>query len=412
MKLYHSSQNFIKFIFLLTFTFTQAESPFISEHLAINSSAFPAEIEYQDVTKSPFKELYADLDRVNMGAVNPKFNGSILVGYKGKVIFEKAFGDANRAIGVKNSLELPTQIASITKTFTGTAIMWLQEKGFLNIEDNVQKYIWEFPYDNITIENLLTHQSGLPDYIDFSGRYWSSSNPMYNDEVLNQFTTYKFRLKSNPGTRFDYCNSNYAFLALIIERVSGMQYKNFMKKYIFEPLHMDNTYVFDPADEYAFSHARSYNANFTEWKNTHQDGVYGDKGIFTTATDLYKWDQALYSEDFLSKSSLEETFRPRLPWEKSKNYALGWRMRTFPNGEKFAYHTGWWHGYQGIFSRYMKDDFTVVILSNRFISGITENSEDIYETAAKYLNLTDYNGTSPEKINLKEDIEEIQIVAR
>ena len=416
MKLYQSSQNFIKFIFLLTFIFAQAESPFISKNLAMNASAFPAEIEYQDVNKSPYKELYADLERVNMGATNAKFNGSVLIGYQGKVIFQKAYGDANRAIGVKNSLELPTQIASITKTFTGTAVMWLQEKGFLNIQDNVQQYIWEFPYSNITVEHLLSHRSGLPDYIDFSGRYWSSSKPMYNDEVLNQFTTYKFRLNATPGTKFDYCNSNYAFLALIIERVSGMTYKEFMQKYIFEPLHMNNTYVFDPADEYAFSHARSYNANFTEWKNTHQDGVYGDKGIFTTATDLYKWDQALYSDKFLSKETLDDTFTPRLPWNKSKNYALGWRMRTFPNGEKYAYHTGWWHGYQGIFSRYLNDDFTVVILSNRFISGITDNSELIYETAAKHLNLTDFNSTTPKKLDLKnlaEEIdEEIQIVSR
>ena len=412
MKMHDLTAKFINFIFLFIIIFGFAESSFNLKSSHINSAAFPAEIEHQDITKSPYKELYADLDRVNMGATNAKFNGSILVGYQGKVIYEKAFGDANRAIGTKNSLQTPTQIASITKTFTGTAMMWLQEKGFVNIEDKVQKYIWEFPYENITVEQLLSHRSGMKDYIDFSGRYWNSSQPMYNDEVLKQFTTYKFGLKFTPGYKFDYCNSNYAMLALIIERVSGMPYKNFMKKYIFEPLHMGNTYVFDPADEYAFVHARSYNANFTEWKNTHQDGVYGDKGIFTTVEDLYKWDQALYSENFISKETINNTFTPRLPWEKTKNYALGWRMRTFPNGEKFAYHTGWWHGYQGIFSRYMKDEFTVVILSNRFISGITENSELIYETASSHLNLTDFNGSAPDKVDLVEDAEEIQIVSR
>ncbi|MDO5656482.1 MAG: serine hydrolase domain-containing protein [Flavobacteriaceae bacterium] len=406
--------NFIKFIFLLTFTFSHAGSPFASTHASINANLFPAEIEHEDVTRSPYKELYEEIDRINLGATNPRFNGSVLVGYKGKVIYEKAFGQANRAIGKPNSLQLPTQVASITKTFTGTAVMWLQEKGFLNIEDKVSKYIWEFPYENITIEQLLAHTSGLSDYIQFSGRYWSSSQPMYNDEVLNQFTTYKFKLKFTPGTRFDYSNSNYAFLGLIIERVSGMQYKDFMKKYIFEPLHMNNSYVFDPADEYAFTHARSYNANFTEWKNTHQDGVYGDKGIFTTAQDLFKWDQALYSNNFLNSETLNNTFSPRQPWNASKNYALGWRMRTFPNGEKFAYHTGWWHGYQGIFSRYMKDEFTIVILSNRYISGITKNSELIYDTASKYLNLTDLKGNLQKEIQLEEDHagEEIQIVMR
>lgn len=409
-------RNFFTFIFLLIIGFAFAANPFFNSGLELNASAFPENLEHQDITVSPYKEVYDAISQVNLGAKDARFNGSVLVGYKGKIIFEKAYGSANKSIGVSNSLTTPTQIASITKTFTGTAVMWLQEKGFLNIEDKVQKYIWEFPYSNITVEQLLSHRSGLKDYIDFSGNYWSSSAPMYNNEVLNQFMTYKFGLKFTPGNKFDYCNSNYAFLALIIERVSGMSYSSFMKKYIFQPLHMDNTYVFDPANEYAFSHARSYNANFTEWKNTHQDGVYGDKGIFTTAQDLYKWDQALYSDKFISKETLDNTFTPRLSWDKTKNYALGWRMRTFPNGEKYAYHTGWWHGYQGIFSRYMKDEFTVVILSNRFISGITENSELIYETASKHLKLTDFKGISPkvieEAVEAEEMAEGITIAAR
>ncbi|MGI9526159.1 MAG: serine hydrolase domain-containing protein [Weeksellaceae bacterium] len=349
-------------------------------------------IVFQDTLKSPFKELNTVIGQINIGEKNPRFNGSILVGYQGKLIYEKAFGVANRATGMANTINTPTQVASITKTFTGSSIVWLQEKGFLNIHDNVQKYLWEFPYDNITIEHLLSHRSGLKDYLKFSGRYWNSSKPMYNDEVLEQFRDYKFGLNFTPGTRFDYSNSNYALLALIIERISGMPYKKFMKDYIFEPLEMKNSFVYDPADEYTIPYARSYRANFSNWQNTHQDGVYGDKGIYTTAEDLYKWDQALYTNNFLSSKSKEDAFTPRSPWNVSKNYGLGWRLRTFPNGEKYAYHTGWWHGYQGIFARYIKDDFTVIILSNRFINGISDNSELIYETASAYLPLTDLHG--------------------
>lgn len=382
-------QKYCIFILLIVFSFGWAKSPNLNFFSAPNKAIFPSKVQFIDTLQSPYKELRQELKQINLGAKDARFNGSILVGYKGKLIYEEAFGVSNKAIGLNNTLETPTQIASITKTFTGTAVMWLQQKGFLNIEDKVQQYIWEFPYEDITIEQLLSHQSGLKDYIKFSGRYWNSSEPMYNDEVLRQFTNYKFGLKFTPGEKFNYSNSNYAILGLIIERVSGMQYKKFMNKYIFEPLHMDNTYVYDPTDEYSFAYSRSYNAHFTEWKNTHQDGVYGDKGIFTTAEDLYKWDQALYSNNFISGETADDTFTPRLPWEKTKNYALGWRMRTFPNGEKYAYHTGWWHGYQGIFSRYMKDNFTVVILSNRYIKGITENSELIYDVASKHLPLTD-----------------------
>ena len=405
MKSYIINKNFIKFIFLFSISFVWAENPNISASFKLNSAAFPAELAYADISKSPFKELHRELESINIGAKDARFNGSVLVGYKGQVIFEKSYGDSDHAIGLKNTLQTPTQIASITKTFTGTAMAWLQEKGFLDVQDPVQKYLWEFPYSNITIENLLSHQSGLPDYIDYSGRYWSSSDPMYNDEVLNQFVTHKFGLRFTPGAKFDYCNSNYALLALVIEKVSGMQYKKFMNKYIFEPLHMENTFVYDPNDEMNFTVAKSYNANFTLWKNTHQDGVYGDKGIFTTPEDLFKWDQALYSQDFITENTKSQVFEPKRPWKYTKNYGLGWRIKTYPSGNKYAYHTGWWHGYQGIFSRYMKDEFTVVILSNRYISGISDNSEDIYNVASKYLNLTNLAEIKSEESDISDEME-------
>lgn len=386
---------FASLVFLLTFSFGFAESAFPAHNLKINSNSFSKEVSRQDLTVSPYKELNEAIEKVNIGSNNVRFNGTVLIGYQGKIIYENAFGDADRSIGRKNTLDTPTQVASITKTFTGTTIAWLQEKGMLDIHDPVQKYLWEFPYSNITIENLLAHQSGLPDYLKFSGRYWSSSEPMYNEEVLRQFSTYKFGLRFTPGSKFDYSNSNYAMLALIIEKVSGMPYKKFMNKYIFQPLHMENTFVFDPNDEPKFKIAKSYNANFNIWKNTHQDGVYGDKGIYTTAEDLFKWDQALYNNNFISENTKQDVFTPRRPWKFTKNYGLGWRIKTYPSGNKYAYHTGWWHGYQGIFSRYIKDEFTVVILSNRYISGISDNSELIYETASKYLPLT----------NLEESIE-------
>ncbi|MXV39048.1 serine hydrolase [Flavobacteriaceae bacterium Ap0902] len=379
----------------------------------VKYSNAPSGLTFQDTLKSPYKELKTVINQVNIGETNPKFNGSILVGYQGKLIYEKAFGVANRSTGLANTMSTPTQVASITKTFTGTSIVWLQEKGFLNIKDNVQKYLWEFPYSHITIEHLLSHRSGLKDYLKFSGRYWNSSQPMYNEEVLNQFRDYKFGLNFTPGSKFDYSNSNYAILALIIERVSGMSYKKFIHDYIFEPLDMQNSFVYDPADKYPFPYARSYRANFSNWQNTHQDGVYGDKGIYTTAEDLYKWDQALYSNDFLSDKAKEDAFTPRSPWEVSKNYGLGWRLRTFPNGEKYAYHTGWWHGYQGIFSRYIKDDFTVIILSNRFIHGISKNSELIYETASTYLPLTDLHsmpGTDIPDPNAEKEVEVTEVM--
>jgi CubicO group peptidase (beta-lactamase class C family) len=198
-------------------------------------------------------------------------------------------------------------------------------------------------------------------------------------------------LRFTPGTDFDYCNSNFALLGLLIEKVTHLPYKQFMQEYVFEPLKMENSFVYDPNDTYEKPYAKSYNARFTDWKNNYKDGVYGDKGIFTTATDLLKWDWALDHEAFVPKKTQDDAFTPRLPWNKHKNYGLGWRIKTYPNGEKYVYHTGWWHGYQGIFSRYIKDDLTIIILSNRFIKGISDNAEEIYNICQKELNLTALN---------------------
>ncbi|MCT7905175.1 Penicillin-binding protein E [Candidatus Ornithobacterium hominis] len=343
---------------------------------------------YHDTVQGVYAKLRQELSEINIGAQKPSFNGSVLVAHKGKLIFADSYGVSNRSIGLKNTLDTPTQIASITKTFTGTSILWLAERGFLDIKDPVQKYLWEFPYANITIENLLSHRSGLQDYIKYSFSYWNSNDPMYNSELLSLLSKKKFRLLFTPGAKFDYCNTNYAVLGLLIERISGTSYKNFLTRYIFNPIGMENSFVYDPAEEFQGLYARSYKSNFSDFPNTHQDGVYADKGIFTTVNDLFKWDRALHNHEFLKEESLEEAFTPRSSWSVKKNYGLGWRIKCYPNGEKYVYHTGWWHGYQGIFSRYIKDDFTIIILSNRYISGISDNAEEMYNLAQKHLNLT------------------------
>ncbi|MBV7440316.1 beta-lactamase family protein [Weeksellaceae bacterium TAE3-ERU29] len=383
-------KSLLSIIIVLFFVSVEAKKPLSHKifNIEINYSAPTGQLQYHDTISGVYAQLRNEIKAINIGAENPSFNGTVLVAHKGKLIFEQSYGLSNRAIGLKNTPQTPTQIASITKTFTGTSILWLEQRGFLNIKDNVQKYIWDFPYGNITIEQLLSHRSGLPEYLKFSNNYWSSAEPMYNESVLDMIKNNRFRLLFTPGTKFDYCNSNFAVLGLLIERITGMPYKNFVSKYIFEPFNMTNSFVYDPNDTYDFSFAKSYRANFRDFPNTFQDGVYGDKGIFTTVEDLYKWDQALYSNEFLEDSFKKAAFTPTRDWSVMKNYGLGWRVKCYPNGEKYVYHTGWWHGYQGIFARYIKDDFTVIILSNRFISGISKNSEEIYEVAQRYLNLT------------------------
>uniref|UniRef100_UPI0039A54E8A serine hydrolase domain-containing protein n=1 Tax=Ornithobacterium rhinotracheale TaxID=28251 RepID=UPI0039A54E8A len=386
LKLAFSALSLLLFLGGQTFVSAKLKFPF---KVKINYTAPIEKLEFHDTIAGVYSQLHNEIKQMNIGARNPSFNGTVLVAHKGKLIFEASYGVSNRAIGLRNTPKTPTQIASITKTFTGTSILWLEQRGFLNIKDPVQKYIWEFPYADITIQHLLSHRSGLPEYLKFSTRYWTSSAPMYNEELLAMFRNKKMRLDFQPGTSFSYCNSNFAMLALLIERITKMPYKQFVSQYIFEPLNMQNSFVYDPMDTYNFSFAKSYKANFSDFNNTFQDGVYGDKGIFTTVEDLYRWDRALYKNEFLAEEFKQNAFTPTRDWSVEKNYGLGWRIKCYPNGEKYVYHTGWWHGYQGIFARYIKDDFTIIILSNRYISGISKNSEEIYKVAQQYLGLTE-----------------------
>lgn len=386
--MYQISLFFTLFLFFsLSFAFSASPSFFSME--VENFSTHDENLAFHDFEDERYEQVRKFVQSNNIGALKPAFNGSVVVAHQGKLIFAESYGVADRAINKENSLYTPTQIASITKTFTGMALLWLQEKGFLEVTDPVQKYLWDFPYSNITIEQLLSHSSGLADYLKFSRKNFTLGNPMYNQDVLNELAQNKYKLTFTPGSRFQYSNTNYAMLGLIIERVSGMTYKEFMKKYVFEPVGMQSTFVYDPLDEPSYSfHAKSYYANFNHFPNTFQDGVYADKGIFTTPSDLLKWDRILNTEEFISKSAIDNAYTPRYSWNMTKNYGLGWRVKTYPNQEKYVYHTGWWHGYQGILSRYIKDDFTIIILSNRFINGISDNAEMLYAGAADVLEMT------------------------
>src|SRR5690606_7435189 len=155
------------------------------------------------------------------------------------------------------------------------------------------------------------HRSGLPDYTKMGNRYWKSRDPMYNEDLLQIFKKYKPRLNSKPNTRFEYSNTNYAMLARVLEEVTAMSYKQFMKEFIFEPLGMKHTFVYDPADRpnYTADITSSYKYNWSIFPETHEDGVYGDKGIYSTVEDLYRWDQSFYNHVLLNEKTLQMAYK-------------------------------------------------------------------------------------------------------
>lgn len=335
---------------------------------------------FEDTTTVEYQLMRYKLDSFYKSQVARGFNGSVLIGYHGQIIYERYFGYADKGLGRKLTPDAGVQLASTSKTFTATAIMYLHQHKYLNINHKVQAYLPTFPYANITIKMLLNHRSGLPDYLKWYARYRkNTASPVYNDEVLQLFSEYRPGLDFIPDTRFKYSNSNYAILARLIEEVTEMRYKDFMQQYIFDPLGMTNTFVYDPAVGLPGNATKSYRADWVEYPIMFADGVYGDKGIYSTVRDMYKWDQSFYNFQFLDSFTTEFAYGP-CSFESGgvKNYGLGWRMYCYPDGDKVVFHNGWWHGNNTVFLRFIHDNFTIIVLGNKYNKGIYQHGPALY----------------------------------
>jgi CubicO group peptidase (beta-lactamase class C family) len=305
-------------------------------------------------------------------AKETNFNGCVLIAQHGQVLYKNAFGYANFA--TKDALKINSvfQLASASKPFTATAILMLAEQDMIELTDHVDEYIIGFPYPDITIEMLLTHRSGLNNYMYFAENY-CDKNLKYNgktfdnDALISMISKYKPKPYSPAGTKFSYCNTNYALLASIVEVVSELPFEVFMKRHIFTPLKMYNTWVYTPTTKNNNKALTvGHHKNGCLEKNTYADDIVGDKGVYSTVEDMLKWDQALYTETLLSKASLEKAFTGYSnEHEGKRNYGLGWRITNLKNGDKEIYHNGWWHGYNATFYRKPSNGITMILLSNR-----------------------------------------------
>ena len=300
------------------------------------------------------------------------FNGGMIVSKGGNIIFEKYKGFVN--IDGKDSINASTSlhIASVSKTFTAMAVLKLQELGKLNIDDSVTHFFPDFNYPGVTVKTLLNHRSGLPNYLYFmEDAGWNKDSVIENKDVLQWLVFKKGMLKNiaSPNKRFTYCNTNFALLALIIEKVSGETYPHFMQENIFDPLGMKNTFVHFKGDNKIRS--KSFDWRGREIPDNFLDDVYGDKNIYSTPRDLLIWDRALSDTVFLTAKSLELAYTPYSNEKPGiKNYGLGWRMNNYEDGKKIIFHNGWWHGNNAAFIRVLKDDATIILISNRYARAV------------------------------------------
>ena len=299
---------------------------------------------------------------------NNSMNGSFLVARNGIILFEKYNGFANKNEETKITVNTPLHIASVSKVITASAVLKLVDLGKIKLDQKVNTILKSFPYEECTIRMLLSHRSGMRNYAYFTDRdksVWDRHNQLTNQDILNILATKNVGLESRVGTRFSYCNTNYAMLALIIEKITGLTYKEAMSEMIFKPLGMTHTYVFDNEKDRK-KIVPSYKGNGVEIGFDYLDNVYGDKNIFSTPRDLLKFDRARNSPDFLNPALLKEVYEGHSNERKgTKNYGLGIRMINWETGQNFYFHNGWWHGNTSSYITLQKENVTIIALSNK-----------------------------------------------
>jgi CubicO group peptidase (beta-lactamase class C family) len=311
------------------------------------------------------------------------FNGNVLIAKNGKIIYENAFGWADYLHRDSLTIGSKFQLASLSKPFTGTAILMLMEQGKLKLTQTVTDFFPEFPYPGITIKMLLAHRSGLINYVYFTDKIWKQKyKGMTNMDAMALFAQYKPKPYFPPNRMFHYNNSNFMVLAAIVEKITQKPFAQYMQEAIFKPLGMKNTAIYStavyekiPVD--VVGHDRNWRRSV---RQDFLDGTTGDKGIYSTVGDLYLFDQAIRNSRVLSQTTLDSAYTPQSKLQnKYFGYGLGWRIYTDSlHQQKVIYHTGWWHGFRHIFLRDTKQNITIILLSN-LVNGSINQIDDVYK---------------------------------
>lgn len=303
--------------------------------------------------------------RLQMAEKDEGFSGVVFVGKGDRTLLSRGYGWADPVIGLKNNPDKRFMIASISKSFVACAILQLEERGLLTVHDPIGKHLPEYPSwagKNITIHHLLSHTSGIPDYInDFPLRFrmqqmsgWMPSR----DELIASFQDRP--LGFMPGTKFKYSNSGYVLLARIVEKVSGKDYGIYLQEYILGPLGMEDSGLgdFDLVSNRAVAYKGRGGTKKKPLDNFRKEWIYGMGEMYSTARDLSRWLSSFADTTVLSQRSIDKMFSP----EKS-NYAYGWHVYDVFGKMQFS-HGGYLPGWNSYVFYYPQDTISIVVLSN------------------------------------------------
>ncbi len=308
------------------------------------------------------------------------FNGNVLIAQKGVVLYKESFGYAH--LKEKDTLRADHafQLASLSKPFTAVAVLKLYEANKLSLEDSIQQFFPDFPYHGITIQNLLSHRSGLPNYTyAFMDSVRRGKKYPANLTMMQWFANVKPTPKryGYPNRSFNYSNTNYLVLAAIVEKVSGVSFEAYLRKHILDPLGMKHTFLVSNAADSTASYRTVGHQKGQVIPKDYYDEVYGDKGLCSTTEDLYRFYKGLMADCLLSKRTLREALSPR-SFERAgvKNYGYGFRLHLDEQEKaKYIYHGGWWKGYNTMLWMCPADGFVIIVLSNSYNRSVYQVKE-------------------------------------
>lgn len=335
-------------------------------------------------TQKVSHKLDSLLQRINK---RNDFHGSLLVAKNGKILYNNYIGLADFRKKKPLNEASVFQLASVSKQFTAAAIMLLYERNQIQLTDTVNNYFPDFPYENVTIKNLLNHTGGLPKYFWVAEHKWEQEKAPTNSEMMALLESSNVQRYFKPGRNFDYSNTGYFVLASIVEKVSGTSFSDFVKKNIFEPLDMKDSFVYSFENDSIKTNQLDGYRLYRGWrhlkiKGTVNDAIVGDKNVYATGEDLFKWTLGLNNGTLLSKASLDlmyakgETVRGRkIP------YGFGFRIDA--KNKNKIYHHGRWNGFSTGLTQYLEDDLVVIVLEHTSYNAMTSLNKRVKKIVAE-----------------------------
>lgn len=301
-----------------------------------------------------------------------QFNGSVLVAEKGEIIYKSGFGQANMEWDVPNKANTKHRLASVSKQFTAMLIVQLAAENKLKLDVPITSYLPDYPKtngDKITSHHLLTHTSGIPNYTSSPNYREMMRGPYSPMEIVNLFAD--LALEFTPGEKFNYSNSGYVLLGVIIEKITGKTYEKVLQEKIFSPLKMNNT-GYDSNRTILKNRASGYNKVANSFENAnyiHMSTPYAAGALYSTVEDLYRWDQALYTEKLLPKKYRDLLFESHTPAWGGQGYGYGWEIGKMNIGQtkeqvQTIKHGGSINGFNTLITRIPSDQSSIILLNN------------------------------------------------